>query len=190
MSLYLKLKPRLPEFNIELVTLNRLNYYEDIFSCNQEYFLITDGRLATRQDCIETIEYGKNFPEDLYYLYWVFFKWWSYSFAFNFWRLSRSRYFIYRIIFDEGEIQTKINWNKIISSIIDESFNAQYNTIKLSVQDNNISGCSFWRKLGFKVTQKCDCDNFCNLSMELKRYLKRFDNSSNSSVKMLKTSFS
>lgn len=67
MSLYLKLKPRLPEFNIELVTLNRLNYYEDIFYCNQEYFLITDGRLATRQDCIETIEYGKNFPEDMYY---------------------------------------------------------------------------------------------------------------------------
>lgn len=67
MSLYLKLKPRLPEFNIELVTLNRLNYYENIFYCNQEYFLITDGRLVTRQDCIETIEYGKNFPEDMYY---------------------------------------------------------------------------------------------------------------------------
>ena len=58
---------------------------------------------------------------------------------------------------------------KIISSLIDESFNAQYNSIKLSVQDNNISGCSFWRKLGFKVTQKYDCDNFCNLSMELKK---------------------
>lgn len=75
MSLYLKLKPRLPEFNIELITLDRLNYYENIFYCSQEYFLITDGSLATRQDCIETIEYGKNFPEDMYYLYWVFFKW-------------------------------------------------------------------------------------------------------------------
>ena len=67
MSLYLKLKPRLPEFNIELVTLNRLNYYEDIFYCNQEYFLITDGRLVTRQDCIETIEYGNDFQEDMSY---------------------------------------------------------------------------------------------------------------------------
>lgn len=67
------------------------------------------------------------------------------------------------------KFKRKLIGTKIINSIIDESFNAKYNTIKLSVQDNNISGCSFWRKLGFKVTQKCDCDNFCNLSMELKK---------------------
>lgn len=67
------------------------------------------------------------------------------------------------------KFKRKLIGTKIINSIIDESFNAKYNTIKLSVQDNNISRCSFWRKLGFKVTQKCDCDNFCNLSMELKK---------------------
>ena len=36
MSLYLKLKPRLPEFNIELVTLDNLDRYENIFYCNSE----------------------------------------------------------------------------------------------------------------------------------------------------------
>lgn len=169
MSLYLKLKPRLPEFNIELVTLNRLNYYEDIFYCNQEYFLITDGRLATRQDCIETIEYGKNFPEDMYY---------SIGFSLNGEVIALLSIFegypeadtLYIGLFLMNEkFKRKLIGTKIISSIIDESFNAKYNTIKLSVQDNNISRCSFWRKLGFKVTQKCDCDNFCNLSMELKK---------------------
>lgn len=169
MSLYLKLKPRLPEFNIELVTLNRLNYYENIFYCNQEYFLITDGRLVTRQDCIETIEYGKNFPEDMYY---------SIGFSLNGEVIALLSIFegypeadtLYIGLFLMNEkFKRKLIGTKIISSIIDESFNAQYNTIKLSVQDNNISGCSFWRKLGFKVTQKCDCDNFCNLSMELKK---------------------
>ncbi len=169
MSLYLKLKPRLPEFNIELVTLNRLNYYEDIFYCNQEYFLITDGRLVTRQDCIETIEYGKNFPEDMYY---------SIGFSLNGEVIALLSIFegypeadtLYIGLFLMNEkFKRKLIGTKIISSIIDESFNAKYNTIKLSVQDNNISRCSFWRKLGFKVTQKCDCDNFCNLSMELKK---------------------
>ena len=165
MSLYLKLKPRLPEFNIELVTLNRLNYYEDIFYCNQEYFLITDGRLVTRQDCIETIEYGKNFPEDMYY---------SIGFSLNGEVIALlsifEGYTLYIGLFLMNEkFKRKLIGTKIISSIIDESFNAKYNTIKLSVQDNNISRCSFWRKLGFKVTQKCDCDNFCNLSMELKK---------------------
>lgn len=169
MSLYLKLKPRLPEFNIELVTLNRLNYYEDIFYCNQEYFLITDGRLATRQDCIETIEYGKNFPEDMYYCI---------GFSLNGEAIALLSIFegypeadtLYIGLFLMNEkFKRKLIGTKIINSIIDESFNAKYNTIKLSVQDNNISRCSFWRKLGFKVTQKCDCDNFCNLSMELKK---------------------
>ena len=169
MSLYLKLKPRLPEFNIELVTLNRLNYYENIFYCNQEYFLITDGRLVTRQDCIETIEYGKNFPEDMYYCI---------GFSLNgeviallsiFEGYPEADTLYIGLFLMKEKFKRKLIGTKIINSIIDESFNAKYNTIKLSVQDNNISGCSFWRKLGFKVTQKCDCDNFCNLSMELKK---------------------
>ena len=52
-----------------------------------------------------------------------------------------------------------------------EAFSSQYNSVKLSVQDNNISGYSFRCNLGFKVTKKCDCDNFCNLSMKLKKTL-------------------
>lgn len=169
MSLYLKLKPRLPEFNIELVTLDSFSRYENIFYCNQEYFLITDGRLATKQDCIETIEYGKSFPEDMYYCI---------GFSLNGEVVALLSIFegypetdtLYIGLFLMNEkFKRKSIGTKIISSLIDESFNTQYNTIKLSVQDNNISGCSFWCKLGFKITQKYDCDNFYNLSMELKR---------------------
>ena len=50
-----------------------------------------------------------------------------------------------------------------------EEASSQYDSVKLSVQDNNIRGYSFRCNLGFKVTKKCDCDNFCNLSMELKK---------------------
>ena len=65
----------------------------------------------------------------------------------------------------------KAGW-KHHGAIMKEAFSSQYNSVKLSVQDNNIRGYSFRCNLGFKVTKKCDCDNFCNLSMELKRYLK------------------
>lgn len=58
MSLYLKLKPRLTEFNIELITLDNLDRYENIFYCNLEYYLITEGHPATKRDCMETIQYG------------------------------------------------------------------------------------------------------------------------------------
>lgn len=169
MSLYLKLKPRLPEFNIELVALDNLNNYENRFYCNQEYFLITDGRFATKQECIETIEYGNNFPQYLYYCI---------GFSSNDEAVALLSIFegypetdtLYIGLFLMNEkFKRKSIGTKIIGSLIDEALNAQFNSIKLSVQDNNISGCSFWRKLGFKTTKKCDCYNFCNLSMELKK---------------------
>lgn len=169
MSLNFKLKPRLPEFNIKLVTLDNLSHYENIFYCNQEYFLITDGRLATKQDCIETIEYGKNFPEDMYYCIGFSLKGESVALLSVFEGYPESDTLYIGLFLMNEKFKRKSIGTKIISSLIDESFNAQYNSIKLSVQDNNISGCSFWRKLGFKVTQKYDCDNFCNLSMELKK---------------------
>ena len=50
-----------------------------------------------------------------------------------------------------------------------EEASSQYDSVKLSVQDNNIRGYSFRCNLGFKVTKKCDCDNFCDLSMEFKK---------------------
>lgn len=169
MSMYLKLKPRLPEFNIELVTLDNLNSYENVFYYNKEYYLITDGHFATKQDCIDTIEYGNNFLEDICYCI---------GFSSNDEAIALLSVFegypeadtLYIGLFLMNEkFKRKSIGTKIISSLIDESFNAQYHSIKLSVQDNNISGCSFWRKLGFKTTKKSDCDNFCNLSMELKK---------------------
>ncbi len=169
MFLYLKLKSRLPEFNIELVTLDNLNNYENIFYCNQEYYLITDGHLATKQDCMETIEYGNYFPEDTCYCI---------GFSSNDEAIALLSILegypeadtIYIGLFLMNEkFKRKSIGTKIISALIDESFYAQYHSIKLSVQDNNISGCSFWRKLGFKTTKKINCGNFFNLSMELKK---------------------
>lgn len=169
MSIYLKLKPRLPEFNIELVTLDNMNHYENIFYCNQEYYFITDGHPAAKQDCIETIEYGNAFPEDLCYCI---------GFSLNGEAVALLSIFegypetdtLYIGLFLMSEkFKRKSIGTKIITALIDESFHTQYNSIKLSVQDNNISGYSFWCKLGFKITQKCDCNNFCNLSMELKK---------------------
>ncbi|MCI8387697.1 MAG: GNAT family N-acetyltransferase [Clostridiales bacterium] len=168
MSLYLKLQHRMPEFNIELITQDNLNSYENIFYCNQEYYLITDGRAATKQDCIETIEYGNGFPENICYCI---------GFSLNGEAVAilsilegypeTDTLYIGLFLMNENFKRKSIG-TKIISTLIDESFSTQYSSIKLSVQDNNICGYSFWSKLGFKVTKKCKCDNFYNLSMELK----------------------
>lgn len=60
MSIYLKLKPWLPEFDIELVTLENLKNYENIFYCNREYYLITDGVLLQDKIALKQSNAAKN----------------------------------------------------------------------------------------------------------------------------------
>ena len=53
--------------------------------------------------------------------------------------------------------------------VIDEAFSSGYTSIKLSVQDNNVSGYPFWKKLGFKAVKRTKGEGFYNISMELER---------------------
>lgn len=169
MPLYLNLRSRLPEFEIELVTLNNLNNYENIFYCNQEYYLITSGHPATKRDCIETILYGNDFPKDMCYCIGFSLNGEAVALLSIFEGYPEANTLYIGLFLMNEKFKRKSIGTKIISSLIDESLNAQYGAIKLSVQDNNIGGYSFWRKHGFEVTQRCDCNNFCNLSMELKK---------------------
>ena len=169
MLLYQKLQSRLPEYSVEFVTIDNLCKYESLFYSNTEYYLITDGRPATKQDCIETVEFGSDYPKDMCYCIGI----------------SSGNKAVALISFFEGypEVDTlyiglflmneqfkrKSIGTKIMASLIDEAFISNYARIKLSVQDNNISGFSFWKKLGFEITEKCECGGFYNLSMELKR---------------------
>lgn len=65
-----------------------------------------------------------------------------------------------------GKFKRKGIAAKIIGTLTDEVFREGYRSVRLSVQDNNISGFSFWKKLGFYVKGITDCTGFCNLSME------------------------
>ena len=56
-----------------------------------------------------------------------------------------------------------------MNTVFEDAFSEGYTSIKLSVQDNNVSGYPFWKKLGFKAVKRTKCDGFNNISMELKR---------------------
>ena len=168
MVIYEKLQQRLPEFIIEPVTLNNLSKYENIFYSNDEYYMITDGRTATKQDCIETIEYADNFPEGMCQL--IGFSEDEDAIAF----LSllegyprKSTLYIGLFLIDKQYQKNSIG-TKIINEVIDMAFDSGFKTLKLSVQDNNVSGYPFWQKLGFKITKRTKCDGFYNISMKLK----------------------
>ena len=55
-----------------------------------------------------------------------------------------------------------------IDKVIDIAFESGYKSIKLSVQDNNVSGYPFWQKFGFKKVKRTKCNGFYNISMKLR----------------------
>ncbi len=164
-----ELKIQLSDYDVDFVTLDNLSIYESIFYCNEEYFLITDGHIASRQDCIDTMEYSNNFLSGKSFC--IGFSYEDKPVAF----LSiieeypeKETLYIGLFLMNE-HFKRKGIGTKIITGLINEAFKADYKSLKLSVQENNISGYSFWKRLGFKVTDKTECDGFQNLSMELSR---------------------
>ena len=53
MHLCKNLQRRLSDYNIELLSLENLDKYSEVFYCNNDYYLITDGRPASKDDCID-----------------------------------------------------------------------------------------------------------------------------------------
>lgn len=171
MSLYENIKPRLPDYNIELLSLENWDKYAEVFYSNNDYYMITDRRPATKDVCIDTIKYCPNgFPKEK-----------CYCIGFS---LNGEAAAILSVLEDYPDSGTLyiglflINkkfkqrgiGTKIIGTLTDEAFLVRYGTVKLSVQDNNISGFSFWKKLGFYVSDKTPCSGFCNLSMEYRSH--------------------
>lgn len=167
MPLYENIKIHLPDYDIELLSLENWNKYAEVFYSNNDYYWKTDGRPASKDDCIDTIKYCPNgFPKEK-----------CYCIGFS---LNDEAAAILSILEDypnhgtlyiglflmNEKFKRKGIASNIINTLLDEAFHTEYKSVKLSVQDNNISGFSFWKKLGFYVTEKTLCNGFCNLSME------------------------
>ena len=154
-------------YDIETITINNLYKYEDVFYCNKEYYIITDGHPATKMDCIETIEYSiDGIPKNNIH---------NIGFCYN----NEAVACLFLI---EGYPCANILWlglflvhnkfkrkhigSRCIKALIDSLKQTDIKCIRLSVQDNNISGLSFWQYLGFSIVTETECENFKNLTME------------------------
>lgn len=169
MSLYIKLKHRLPDFTVEQVTLDNLLKYENVFYSNIEYYMITDGRPATKQDCIETIKYADAFPSGMCHSVGVSKDGNAVAFLSLFEGYPEEDMFYIGLFLIDKRFQKQSLGTKIINAVIDTAFSSNYAGIKLSVQDDNISAYTFWQKIGFKSVNINKCNGFNNVSMELNR---------------------
>jgi len=151
----------------EEITAENASRYDDVFLSNTEYFLVTDGRAPTKEDCIETVEYridGVN--EEAFH-----------NIGFCCGEIPMACLFLI-----EGYPESDVLWiglfivhadhkrcgfgKKCFESLLEAYKGTEIKRIRLSVQDNNLSGFGFWKQVGFSIIDETDCGNFTNLTME------------------------
>lgn len=158
-----KLQSYLSEYTVEIVSLSNISRYESVFYSNDEYYLLTDGHPATRKECVDTIEYGmddssaynigvsKN-GEPVAFLSVIT----GYP--------QMTTLYIGLLLIHENFKRQSIG-TTIISALHKIAYQLNFSDMQLSVQDNNIAGYSFWKKVGFYEIAACTCNGFNNMSM-------------------------
>ena len=132
---------RADNYTIETITLSNLGKYEEVFYCNEEYYMLTDGRVATKTDCIETVDYCIDGVEKIN----------IHNIGF-----CDGENPVACMFMIEGYPEKSVLWlglflvhnkykrkrigTKFINSLIDSLKETSIRYIRLSVQDNNISG--------------------------------------------------
>ncbi len=167
MNLYEKMQFHLSEFVIEKITIDNVEKYEEIFFCNEDYYILTDGRTATKEDCVETIEYcPNNFPKENVYNIGVSYYGKPVCALFALYGYPDEKTVYIGLFLMNEEFKKQGIGTKVIKALFESFSNTVIEKFCLSVQDNNLSGCNFWKKLGFEVVNQSACDSFINLSMQ------------------------
>ena len=167
MSLYENMQLRVSDFVVEQITTDNFEKYEEIFYCNKEYYVLTDGQAATKETIIETIEYCPNdFPKENVYNIGVSHDGKPVCCLFSLYGYPDKQTFYIGLFLMNEEFKKQGIGTRIIKALFDSFSDTVIKKFCLSVQDNNISGCRFWNNLGFEVVNQNMCEGFINLSMQ------------------------
>ena len=158
-----KLQSYLSEHTIESVSLSNIDRYESVFYSNDEYYRLTDGHPATRKDCVDTIEYGADDPS--IYNIGVSKNGEPVAFLSVITGYPQMTTLYIGLLLIHKKFKRQSVGTKIIRALHTVAHQLNFSDMQLSVQDNNIEGCSFWKHIGFCETAVCPCDGFNNLSM-------------------------
>ncbi len=158
-----KLQSYLSEYTVEIVSLSNISRYESVFYSNEEYYRLTDGHPATRKDCVDTIEYGADDPSA--YTIGVSKNGEPVAFLSVITGYPQMTTLYIGLLLIHKNFKRQSIGTKIISALRKIVHELNFSDMQLSVQDNNIAGYSFWKKVGFYEIATCTCDGFNNLSM-------------------------
>lgn len=161
--MYQMLQCLLPGFLVEPVTLDNLSDYESVFYSNREYYCLTDGHPATREICEDTI---CGFSAYNVYSIGISRSGQAISFLSILDGYSDADTLYIGLLLVDERFQRQSVGTAIMTALFTIAANLKFKDLRLSVQENNINGLNFWRKMGFYEIDRCACDGFDNLSMK------------------------
>lgn len=142
--MYQKLQYLLPEFKIEPVTMDNLSTYETVFYNNKEYYCLTDGHPATRELCEDTI---CGFSSYNVYSIGISRNEQGISFLSILDGYPDADTLYIGLLLVDGRFKRKSIGTSIIKALFTIATDLKYKDLRLSVQENNISGLNFWKKM-------------------------------------------
>ena len=154
-------------YEVEYITLDNVNKYEDVFYCNNEYYMITEGRVATRSDCIETIEYTiEGISKNKFHNIGFADKGEPVACLFVIEGYPDNATLWIGLFLVHDKYKRKHVGTELIKDLILSLKDTNIKQIRLSVQDNNSSGLSFWKNIGFSIVDKTESESHNNFTME------------------------
>lgn len=159
-----KLQSYLSEYTVEIVSLSNINRYESVFYSNEEYYRLTDGHPATRKECVDTVEYGA--VDSSIYNIGVSKNGEPVAFLSVITGYPQTTTLYIGLLLIHEHFKRQSIGTKIISALHKIAHQLNFSDMQLSVQDNNIAGYSFWKKVGFYEIASSNCNSFNNLSMK------------------------
>lgn len=161
--MYQKLQALLPQFTVEPVTPENLSLYETVFYNNQEYYCLTDGHPATKETCEDSIDGYLDYPT---YSIGICHNEQSVAFLSVLDGYPEEGTLYIGLLLVDDRFQHRAIGSSIIQALFKVATDLNFKNLQLSVQENNISGLSFWKKIGFYEIDRCPCEGFDNLSMK------------------------
>lgn len=161
--MYLKLQALLPNYTIEPVTMENLSFYESVFYNNKEYYHLTDGHDANRDICEDTICGFTSYNAHNIGIS-------QSGEAVSFLNIlvgypDADTLYIGLLLVDDRFKRQSVG-TSVVKALITLAAECKFKNLRLSVQENNINGLNFWKKLGFYEINRCVCEGFDNLSMK------------------------
>lgn len=146
-----EIKNILTEYEIKTITKQNYMQIMEVYNTNQEYFLLSGGKTAKPEDCLESIDLV---PPDFNRENKIFVGIWINDRIIGVLDLLvgyplQSCIWIGLLII-HGELHSKHIGGQIVNAILSASKSAGYKSIQLGVIDSNLDGLRFWQRYGFK----------------------------------------